>query len=294
VGRRRATRGRELAPTGQEHRAPVADGPGTDAIEAACLSARERLRELLDAPQSLGVRFAIGGLVSRIKADPDAYGVGAVARLAASLDQDLTRLYRHGRVAECWTEAEAAQLLSQSPRGGRALTWSHLVTLAAIEGSRERARWTERARVEALSIRELAARLALQEPRDGCDPRVGRAIRTATRFLADCETAGIPSWGSAGRREIVVRALAVHERLLAVVGRRVAALRTALAASEESHVRSDPPGRIVGDAADGTRSEKSGSRRAAGNVNGNEVLDRSREAFGLKAPLRAGQGVPRE
>jgi hypothetical protein len=66
----------------------------------AFLQVCERLRDLFGGPDTFDARFAIGCVVAAVKGDPDTYGVGAVARMAPLLGQDLSRLYRHATVTE--------------------------------------------------------------------------------------------------------------------------------------------------------------------------------------------------
>jgi hypothetical protein len=175
--------------------------------------------------------------MAHVKAHPGTYGVGAVARLAESLGQDPILLYRYAGVAACWTEAEARDLVSRASLGGRTLTWSHLVVLATLDSRRERTRWTRRACVESLSVRELVARLGkCRQLSDESDGVVEKATRAADQFLTHCAKDGFESAGAATvrRRETLESALAVHETLHALAGRRVDALREALAALDEA------------------------------------------------------------
>ncbi|MGH7294796.1 MAG: hypothetical protein ACRELB_07685, partial [Polyangiaceae bacterium] len=89
----------------------------------------DRLRALLDGPTAPHTRHAIGSLVHAVKSAPDAYGTGAVARLAVATGEDLPTLYRHAAVAARWSLGEVEALTGGEPR----LSWSHLVQLASVE-----------------------------------------------------------------------------------------------------------------------------------------------------------------
>jgi hypothetical protein len=197
-------------------------------------SARERLRVLLEGPPTFDARFSIGCLAARLQAEPRTFGAGALARMAEFLGQDVTLLYRYANVATCWTEAEARQLISEGTRGEQALTWSHLVALAAIDGSRERAHWTKRARAESMSVRGLGALVARRRHDHGPDLRLERATRAAARFLARCETDVFESSEFLGCRDAMARALRVYENLYGLAARRLDALRSACAAEQAS------------------------------------------------------------
>jgi hypothetical protein len=193
----------------------------------------EKLRDLLDGPDAFDARFAIGSLVSVVKGDPGTYGAGAVAQLAALLGQDPSRLYRYASVTERWTEAEARHLVTTPRRRGRPLTWSHLVTLASIDGQRDRLFWTKATCAESLSVRALASRLARRELAGGGGRHLERAIRVVERFLAAHEREHVPPADAICCRETLARAVAAHERLRALAGRRVEALRRRLTALDE-------------------------------------------------------------
>jgi ActR/RegA family two-component response regulator len=117
----------------------------------------ERLRELLPLRLDPLVRYAMGTIVAEIKANPDKYGNSAVSTAAAALGEDAPSLYRHGTVAERWTEGEVQALLARKGRGERPLSWSHIVLLGTVPSQAERTRLIERVLEEGLSVRELAA-----------------------------------------------------------------------------------------------------------------------------------------
>jgi hypothetical protein len=231
--------GRDV-PTKEEER--IADSP-------AFVSVRERLGELIDGPKTLDARFAIGSLVAHIKADPGTYGVGAVARLATSLRRDRAQLYRDAGVAECWTEAEARHLLTQPAPGGRALTWSHLVAIAALPSRKQRSRWARRASVEGLSVRELAACVTRGELGTE-DEGLMRVVCAGQRFVACCEEEGLEAVEAERSWAGLDRAAAVLERVRALAGRRLEVVKTARARFGNASIRTQgvdaPPVHLAG------------------------------------------------
>jgi DNA-binding response OmpR family regulator len=113
---------------------------------ASCI---DELGRLLVRSQDAGTRYAIGALVAHLKANTELYGGGAVSAAAVSLGEDATSLYRYAAVAERWSWVEAEALLS------RGLRWSHLVAVAPVESSAERARILARAINERLAAHRL-------------------------------------------------------------------------------------------------------------------------------------------
>jgi hypothetical protein len=158
--------------------------------------------------------------------------------MAEFLEEDLVGLYRYASVAECWSEEEVHELMGRHP-GERALTWSHLVRLAAVDKPRERARWTRRARIEQLSVRELAMRLGRREANASAGLRLERAVRAASRFLAELESDRLGDVGVVRNRKALEHALDVHEKIRALNTLRIEALCAAHAALGEADVARD-------------------------------------------------------
>ena len=266
----------------------------------AFLQACGRLHDLFDGPDTFDARFAIGSLVAAVKADPDTYGAGAVARRAPLLDQDLSRLYRYAIVTECWTEAEARRLLTPPLAGAGPLTWSHLVTLASLARPRERAFWTKFTCVESLSVRGLASRITRRKPTRGSDRHLERDVRAVERFLAAHEPEHVLPADAICCRATLARAVAVHERLRALASRRVEAFRRRLADVDErsplSETESSPgPAPRQSSATlimDGHRYDSEG-RRPGETANNNRGVRARRKRRSLKTQILAGHGARR-
>ena len=152
---------RFLEEVGATRSRPSPGSPGTapdaERIPSTLDGCIERLRELLPLRLDPLVRYAMGTIVAEIKANPDKYGNSAVSTAAAALGEDAPSLYRHGTVAERWTEGEVQALLARKGRGERPLSWSHIVLLGTVPSQAERTRLIERVLEEGLSVRELAA-----------------------------------------------------------------------------------------------------------------------------------------
>jgi hypothetical protein len=117
----------------------------------------EELREVAEQPRSDATRYAIGAIISELKAHPDKYGTNAVTLAAAAISEDIPGLYRFATVAERWSADQAMDLLK--PRKGRRILWSHLVAVAPIPSAAVRRGLLRRALRERLSVRQFVALL---------------------------------------------------------------------------------------------------------------------------------------
>lgn len=135
-----------------KHARPVEAAPVAEQIA--------RLRSLLARrPVDVRTRCEIGAVVAELKSRPERYGVNAVATVASAVGEDVPSLYRHARVVERWGARELEVLIARRSTAGRALSWSHLVALSAVERPDRRAAWTERALREDLTLRQFEAAL---------------------------------------------------------------------------------------------------------------------------------------
>jgi DNA-binding response OmpR family regulator len=123
------------------------------------------LRLLLSRPPEPMTRPAIGALVADLKARPEVYGAAAVATAAQAVAEDIPTLYRYACVAERWSASELRAVVRREGRDRRTLSWSHVVTLAAVPSGAVRERLIGKALSKALSVRELEALVRQEESR---------------------------------------------------------------------------------------------------------------------------------
>lgn len=106
------------------------------------------------------VRHRLGALVNAIQDDADKYGKRGVEQLAVALGYDKTLLYRHAKVAACWSSKELSELLRRESATGLPISFSHLQLLATVTSARKRNDYIEAVLAEGLSVRDLKRRLA--------------------------------------------------------------------------------------------------------------------------------------
>lgn len=138
-------------------RTPNGQGP-----EAVAVSERvTALKGLLARrPCDARVRYGIGEIVADLKKHPALYGASAVATAASAVGEALPSLYRHARVAQRWTVREFDVLLARKMADGRALSWSHFVSLAGVSPGALYDRILARTLSESWTVRQLDAALA--------------------------------------------------------------------------------------------------------------------------------------
>jgi hypothetical protein len=195
--------------------------------EPLCAAYRT-IRELLASAgrTEVSARHAAGTIIVDIKRSRHKYGTRAVLRLARALGTDEQTLYRCASVADCWTKAQMATLLARTTEYGQPLTWSHFVVLATVSSAEKRAELFERALSEALSVRALS--MLADGAHDGSAevhdaPALGRLVRTTERLARELESihtdilSTLPTHQRSAQRTLIERAIAVNERLQAVV-----------------------------------------------------------------------------
>jgi hypothetical protein len=90
-----------------------------------------------------------------ISNDPEMYGAGALALMAAALRRDETSLYRYAHVAGRWPTDAIARVVQRRSATGAAISWSHLVELSTVASRTARDALLERTFAESLSVRAL-------------------------------------------------------------------------------------------------------------------------------------------
>ncbi|WP_438040210.1 hypothetical protein [Sorangium sp. So ce128] len=106
------------------------------------------------------VRHRLGALVNAIQDDADKYGQRGVEQLAVALGYDKTLLYRHAKVAACWSPKELSELLRRESVTGLPISFSHLQLIATVTSPKKREGYIETVLAEGLSVRDLKRRLA--------------------------------------------------------------------------------------------------------------------------------------
>jgi hypothetical protein len=213
----------------------------TTRVQASLRRKRDRIRALLAEPISARARYAVGKTIADIKGRPEKYGEGAVARLAASLEEDLPSLYRYATVAECWSPAQFEALLLRAGADGHHLSWSHLVLIAGVASPASRAHWTDRVLKDRLSVRELGALLSASMPAGDGQGRsavasLGRIARISERWIGTLDSrvgAALATLASASRpspglRAALERLVTAQERLRNATDHHIERLRAEL------------------------------------------------------------------
>jgi DNA-binding response OmpR family regulator len=146
----------EAKGAGQRSCPPLGDPARPPVDVSECI---ERVAALLTKRQDIRTRYAVGSIVAAVKANVDRYGRSAVATIAAAVGEDVPSLYRYAAVTERWSEPAVEALLARRGRGGRPLSWSHLVLLGTIESVVVRDSLIQEALDESLSVRRLQSRI---------------------------------------------------------------------------------------------------------------------------------------
>ncbi|WP_437656776.1 hypothetical protein [Sorangium sp. So ce1182] len=125
-------------------------------------------------------RYRLGALVNTIQEDADKYGKRGVEQLARALGFDKTLLYRHAKVASCWSLKELSELLQSESVTGLPISFSHLQLLATVTNSKKREKYVEVVLNQGLSVRKLKRLLAPRakpEAEASSTPGAARALR---------------------------------------------------------------------------------------------------------------------
>jgi hypothetical protein len=143
----------------------------------------DKIREDLAASGSddAKIRHRLGALVNDIQDKPDRYGQRGVEQLAAALGYDKTLLYRHAKVAACWSVKELSDLLRRQSVTGLPITFSHLQLLATVTSPKKREKYLDAVLTEGLSVRDLKRRLEpvakAETEESSSTPDAARALR---------------------------------------------------------------------------------------------------------------------
>ncbi|MGK4008386.1 hypothetical protein WMF31_37590 [Sorangium sp. So ce1036] len=129
----------------------------TSALRKECDSIRKELAST--GTDDAKVRHRLGILVNAIRKEPNKYGQGGVEQLARALGFDKTLLYRHAKVAECWSSRELSELLRRKSVTGLPISFSHLQLLVTVTDPTKREEYIETVLAEGLSVRDLGRRL---------------------------------------------------------------------------------------------------------------------------------------
>ncbi|WP_438033677.1 hypothetical protein [Sorangium sp. So ce204] len=130
----------------------------TSALRKECDNIRRELAST--GAEDAKVRHRLGALVNAIQKEPNKYGQRGVEQLARALGFDKTLLYRHAKVAECWSSRELSELLRRKSVTGLPISFSHLQLLATVTSAKKRNDYIEAVLTEGLSVRDLKRRLA--------------------------------------------------------------------------------------------------------------------------------------
>lgn len=151
----------------------------------------DKIREDLAASGSddAKIRHRLGALVNDIQDKPDKYGQRGVQQLAAALGYDKTLLYRHAKVAACWSLKELSDLLQRQSVTGLPISFSHLQLIAPLTSPKKREKYLDAVFNEGLSVRELKRRLGHGAKAETDEPSsTPDAVRALRRLRVASET----------------------------------------------------------------------------------------------------------
>ncbi|WP_434043943.1 MULTISPECIES: hypothetical protein [Sorangium] len=151
----------------------------TTALRKECDKIREALASA--GTDDAKARYRLGALVNTIQEDAEKYGKRGVEQLAVVLGYDKTLLYRHARVAACWSLKELSELLQRESVTGIPLSFSHLQLLATVTSSKKREKYVDVVLNQGLSVRKLkrllTPRVKPEAEASSSTPDAARALR---------------------------------------------------------------------------------------------------------------------